>query len=95
MAIDPLIHHNTRLTIIRALARANSLTFNDLKHISHASPGALSTHARRLEDAKYIAVEKTFVNRIPQTRFSLTERGRQALERYLDQMQEIIANSRR
>jgi DNA-binding PadR family transcriptional regulator len=51
-------------------------------------------HARKLEQAKYIACAKTFEGRLPKTEFRLTELGRRSLLRYLDHMEALIAAMR-
>jgi DNA-binding MarR family transcriptional regulator len=92
--LDRLIHERLRLGIVSALAVNPSLSFNDLKALVKTTDGNLSVHARRLEEAKYIAVEKRFEGRIPRTEFRLTERGRKALERYLAHMEALIRAAR-
>jgi len=77
-----------------ALAVADSLTFNDLKAALEITDGNLSVHARKLEEAGYIACVKSFEGRIPRTEFSLTSEGRQALELYLDRMEDVIRATR-
>ncbi len=56
--LDRLIHERLRLGIVSALAANKSLTFNDLKSLMNTTDGNLSVHARKLEDAGYIAVTK-------------------------------------
>jgi DNA-binding PadR family transcriptional regulator len=51
-------------------------------------------HARRLEEAGYIACEKSFAGRVPRTEYRLTDAGRKALERYLDHMEALIRATR-
>ncbi|MEQ1884721.1 MAG: transcriptional regulator [Bryobacteraceae bacterium] len=87
---DRLIHERIRLGIISALAANESLTFNDLKRLLKTTDGNLSVHARKLEEAKYIACTKTFEGRVPKTEYSLTSAGRRALEKYLDHMEALI-----
>lgn len=77
-----------------ALAVSDSLTFNDLKAALEITDGNLSVHARKLEEAGYIACTKSFDGRIPRTEFTLTPDGRQALERYLDRMEDVIRTTR-
>ncbi len=77
-----------------ALAVNESLTFNDLKNLLDITDGNLSVHARKLEEADYVACTKSFRGRIPQTEYQLTAQGRQALERYLDRMEELIRVTR-
>lgn len=93
--IDRLIHERLRLGIISALAVNDSLTFNELKHSVKTSDGNLSVHARKLEEAGYIACAKSFDGRTPKTEYSLTAAGRRALERYLNHMEAVIGRMRK
>src|SRR5215467_13067846 len=88
--LDRLIHERLRLGIISALAVNERLTFNDLKRLLQTTDGNLSVHARKLEEAQYIACEKMFEGRIPRTEYRLTAAGRRALEKYLVHMESII-----
>ena len=92
--LDRLIHERIRLGIVSALATNDSLSFNDLKRILKTSDGNLSVHARKLEDAQYIACAKSFEGRMPKTEYRLTPAGRRALERYLDHMEALIRATR-
>jgi DNA-binding MarR family transcriptional regulator len=93
-ALDPIIHVRVRLGIVSALAVEDSLTFNELKERLETSDGNLSVHARRLEEAGYVEIRKSFEGRIPRTDYRLTEEGRQALKRYLDHMEALIERVR-
>ena len=88
--LDRLIHERIRLAIVSALAVNRSLTFTELKGLLETTDGNLSVHARKLEDAKYIACKKSFNGRVPQTEYRLTEAGRRALEKYLGHMEALI-----
>jgi DNA-binding HxlR family transcriptional regulator len=88
--LDRLIHERMRLGIVSALAANQSLTFNELKKLLQTTDGNLSVHARKLEEADYIACTKSFEGRMPKTEYRLTERGRQALEKYLRHMEALI-----
>jgi DNA-binding MarR family transcriptional regulator len=90
LELDRLIHERVRLGIISALAANESLTFNDLKKLMGLTDGNLSVHARKLEDAGYIACAKSFSNRMPKTEFKLTAAGRTALDKYLHHMESLI-----
>jgi DNA-binding MarR family transcriptional regulator len=83
-----------RLGIASALAASGETSFTDLKSALNATDGNLSVHARKLEDAGYIACEKSFEGRTPRTAFKLTPAGRRALEKYLDHMDAIIRATR-
>ena len=92
--LDRIIHERLRLGIVSALAGNASLTFNELKGILQTTDGNLSVHARKLEDAGYVACDKSFDGRMPKTEFRLTDEGRRALTRYLDHMESIIRTAR-
>lgn len=92
--LDRLIHERIRLGIVSALATNASLSFNDLKRILKTTDGNLSVHARKLEEAEYISCLKYFEGRLPRTEYRLTNTGRRALARYLDQMEEWIRVTR-
>ncbi len=92
--LDRLIHERMRLAIVSALAVNESLTFNDLKRLLDTSDGNLSVHARKLEEAGYVACEKFFEGRMPRTAYRLTAAGRAALDRYLAHMEALIRATR-
>jgi DNA-binding MarR family transcriptional regulator len=89
LELDRLIHERLRLGIIGALAVNQRLTFNDLKRLLQTTDGNLSVHARKLEEAQYIACDKTDDARV-QTEYRLTSAGRRAFEKYLSHMEAII-----
>ena len=93
-ALDRLVHERVRLAIVSALAARESLTFNELKSLVKTTDGNLSVHARKLEEAEYIACDKSFEGRVPKTEYRLTALGRRALERYLDHMEALIRAAR-
>jgi len=92
--LDRLLHDRMRLGIVSALAATDDLSFSDLKAVLSATDGNLSVHARKLEDAGYLACSKSFEGRTPRTGFSLTAAGRRAFEKYLDHMDAIIRATR-
>lgn len=88
--LDRVIHERLRLAIVSALAVHDSLTFNELKAMLETSDGNVSVHARKLEDAGYVACKKGFDGRVPRTEYKLTAAGRRALEQYLAHMEALI-----
>ena len=90
LELDRLVHERLWLGIVSALAVNERLTFNDLKGLLQTTDGNLSVHARKLEDAEYLAVDKSFDGRVPRTEYRLTAAGRRALEKYLVHMEAII-----
>lgn len=88
--LDRLIHERVRLAIVSALAVNDELSFLDLKRLLGTTDGNLSVHARKLEDAGYVACKKSFEGRMPKTEYRLTPAGRAALERYIAHMEGLI-----
>jgi DNA-binding HxlR family transcriptional regulator len=92
--LDRVIHERMRLGIVSALAVNDALTFNELKRLMKTTDGNLSVHARRLEEAGYVACTKSFDGRVPRTEYRITDSGRSALERYLNHMEALIRMTR-
>lgn len=88
--LDRLVHERLRLGILSALSVNESLTFTELRKLLETTDGNLSVHARKLEDAGYIACAKGFEGRVPRTDYRLTDAGKKALDRYLDHMEALI-----
>jgi DNA-binding HxlR family transcriptional regulator len=88
--IDEVIHGRLRLGIMAYLSTAETADFTALKTRLQATDGNLSVHLRKLEDAGYVAIEKQFVGRKPQTTVRLTEPGRTAFIVYLDAMARLV-----
>ena len=83
-AIDDVIHGRIRLGVMAYLAANDGAEFNMLKEKVGATDGTMSVHLRKLEEAGYIAIEKSFRNRRPLTTAKLTPDGRKAFKRYLE-----------
>lgn len=94
LELDRVVHERVRLALLSTLAVNDVLSFTELRDLLGTSDGNLSVHARRLEEAGYVACTKTFADRTPRTEFSLTTAGRAALERYLGHMEAIIRMTR-
>lgn len=92
--LDRVIHERVRLAIVSALAGAESLAFNELKSLLGITDGNLSVHARKLEEAGFVACDKSFVERVPRTEYRLTAAGHKALDAYLQHMEALIRRVR-
>jgi DNA-binding transcriptional ArsR family regulator len=80
--IDRVIHEPARLMIVALLAAVVEADFQYLRNATGLTQGNLSTHLSRLEEAGYIAIEKSFRGKYPLTICRLTERGREVLDNY-------------
>ena len=87
--LDEVVHGRIRLGVVAYLAAVESALFAELRDKVGATDGNLSAHLRKLEDAGYVRVEKSFAGRKPQTRLSLTDRGRQAWNAWLDRIERL------
>lgn len=88
--IDEVIHGRIRLGIMAYLSGADAADFNELKQKLQTTDGNLSVHLRKLEDAGFVAIDKSFQGRKPLTRARMTEAGRAAFIAYLDAMQGLV-----
>ena len=88
--IDEVIHGRVRLGIMAYLSGADTADFNELKTRLQVTDGNLSVHLRKLEDAGFVEVLKSFQGRRPLTRARLTDPGRKAFVDYLDAMARLV-----
>jgi len=96
--LDPLIHPQARLqlmTSLCALSDGERIAFTHLQEMLNLSPGNLSTHLAKLEEAGYVKVTKAFRGRRPVTWVEATLLGRRAFDKYLDDLQTYIERQRR
>ncbi|NEX93719.1 transcriptional regulator [Caulobacter sp. 17J65-9] len=89
--IDEVIHGRVRLGIMAFLAGAEAADFNELKARLQVTDGNLSVHLRKLEEAGYVVIDKSFAGRKPLTRAMLTDTGRTAFVKYLEAMSRLVA----
>ena len=94
-SIDDVIHGRLRLGIMAFLSAAGSAEFSELKAKLQTTDGNLSVHLRKLEEAGYVEIGKSFVGRKPLTRASLTEKGRDAFVAYLDALEKLLPRTER
>ncbi len=90
-----MLEHRLRLQIISVLAANDSYDFNELKELLEATDGNLATHIKALEREKYLSVTKSFIDRKPNTRYKITERGRASFKKHLDALEELIKQQRK
>jgi DNA-binding transcriptional ArsR family regulator len=90
LGLDDRIHAKLRLAIMALLAGVETAEFTFLRDELGATDGNLGSHLRKLEEAGFIAVSKTFEGRMPVTRYSLTDDGRRAFGEYLDRLARVL-----
>lgn len=93
-ALDRLVHEPARLSILTALALCESADFLYLQRLTGLSKGNLSSHLSKLEDAQLLVVVKQFKGKTPNTQLSISEQGRQAIERHWEQLDRLRSSTR-
>lgn len=79
-----------RLGIMSVLAVNNSLDFNSLKQYLEVTDGNLATHIKMLEKEGFVGIEKTFLDKKPNTKYFITEEGKQAFANHLKALETLI-----
>jgi DNA-binding MarR family transcriptional regulator len=88
-AFDPLLLSQARLGIVGILLTRPEAAFSDLKQLLDLTQGNLGVHLTKLEDAGYVSVKKSFVDKKPRTSCKLTAKGRRAFVRHVEQLREL------
>ena len=88
--LDDAIHGRLRLGVMAYLADAEAADFNELKAVLEATQGNLSVHLRKLEEAGYVEIFKSFKDRKPLTRAQITPAGRKAFAAYLEALSKLV-----
>lgn len=88
--IDEVIHGRLRLGVMAYLVGAGTGDFVTIKQHLKTSDGNLSIHLRKLEEAGYVTIEKSFVDRKPRTEIAITNLGRKAFVKYLDSLSPLM-----
>ncbi|GAA4920540.1 DNA-binding transcriptional ArsR family regulator [Nonomuraea thailandensis] len=94
--LDPVIHAQARLRVVatlNVLAEGDEMAFNSLKDLLGMTAGNLSVHLTKLEEAGYVAINKTHRGRTPVTFARLTKRGRLAFEDYTAAIRTLLDNA--
>jgi len=89
-ALDDVIHGRVRLGIMAYLVGADTADFGALRTHLATTDGNLSVHLRKLEEAGYVKIDKTFKDRKPLTSVTLTKNGRNAFVKYLDSIAKLV-----
>ncbi len=92
-SLKGLLEHRVRLAICVLLSRHDAMSFSRLKQVLEEKDGSLGTHLRKLEDAGYLAIQKSFRNRRPVTWYQLTDSGRAHLQEHIAKLTRLIGRS--
>ena len=91
--INKLFDHRIRLGIMSILMVNEAMDFNSLKSLLDVTDGNLASHTKTLENAHYIAVEKSFVGRKPKTKYRATKEGKLAFKKHIMALVSLINKS--
>jgi DNA-binding MarR family transcriptional regulator len=88
--LDPLLHTPLRLAIVSHLMTHPQVSFTELKKYTEASSGNLSVQLKKLEEAQYLRIQKSFLDNYPHTQVSLTNQGIKAFENYIKNLKKYL-----
>ncbi|WP_346882831.1 transcriptional regulator [uncultured Algibacter sp.] len=88
--INKAFDHRIRLGIMSVLMVNEYVDFNMLKELLGATDGNIASHTKALEKVDYIKVEKQFIGRKPNTRYSTTTLGREAFKKHIEALEKLI-----
>ena len=88
--IDRIIHEPARLMIMAHLYVIESADFLFLMRQTELTWGNLSSHLSKLENANYVEIQKEFKGKKPHTMLRLTDKGRDAFKKYVQNMKQVI-----
>lgn len=97
ISIDDLhqaFESRVRLGIMSALAVNEQLDFTSLKEYLDVTDGNLATHLKKLENEHFIKVQKSFIDRKPNTKYSMTDEGKKAFDEHLAVLEQIIKSQK-
>jgi len=89
--LDPLLHFQLQLAIVSMLVISEKVEFNHIKEQTKAASGNISIQVKKLQEAGYIEVEKTFKNNYPKTMLSITDKVVKAFKDYVNDLKKYIS----
>jgi DNA-binding MarR family transcriptional regulator len=92
--LDKVLEHRLRLQIMSVLITNDIFDFNSLKEMLGVTDGNLASHIKALEKEKYVSVTKSFVDRKPNTKYKITEKGRNAFKKHLDALEAVVKQAK-
>lgn len=87
---NKVFDNQLRLGIMSSLMVKDELSFNELKELFDTTDGNLATHLKKLEEAAYIKVDKSFYNKKPLTMYSVSKQGRLAFKQHINALEKMI-----
>lgn len=91
--INKIFDHRIRLGIMSILMVNDRVEFNRLKELLEVTDGNLASHTKTLEKAEYIAIEKTFIGKKPNTKYRATQSGKMAFKKHIEALETLLNKS--
>jgi DNA-binding HxlR family transcriptional regulator len=88
--LDPVLNTPVRLAVVSVLIKVKQADFNYLMEMTKTTQGNLSHQLKKLSEANYIEIEKTFKGSYPQTICRLTSKGKKAFEKYVEEIKKYL-----
>lgn len=88
--INKLFDHRIRLGMMSILMVNDNVDFTRLKELLEVTDGNLASHTKTLEKANYIGIEKSFVGKKPNTKYSITKEGKLAFKKHIEALENLI-----
>ena len=89
--LDPILHSQLRLSIVSILMTVDEANFTFIQETTKAAAGNISIQIKKLQEAEYVKVKKTFKNNYPNTSISITSKGTKAFEDYVSNLKKYIS----
>lgn len=89
--INKAFDHRIRLGIMSVLMVNESADFNTLKELLGVTDGNLASHTKALESDNYIAIEKQFIGKKPNTKYIATKEGKKAFKEHIDALEKLLS----
>ena len=88
--INKAFDHRIRLGIMSVLMVNEAVDFNTMKEFLGATDGNLASHIKALEADEFISVEKQFIGKKPNTKYSITPIGKKAFEDHIAALEKLL-----
>ncbi|APS40467.1 transcriptional regulator [Salegentibacter agarivorans] len=92
--INKAFDHRVRLGIMSVLMVNEYADFTSLKELLGVTDGNIASHIKALEKKGYVTVEKSFIDRKPNTRYSATKTGRKDFQKHIDAIENLLKQQR-
>ena len=91
--INKVFDHRVRLGIMSALMVNESVDFNNLKELLAVTDGNLASHIKALEKVDYILIQKQFIGKKTNTKYSITKLGKTDFKKHIKALEKLIKNN--